>query len=100
MSFFYGIQGQLLVRFMSVLTFILVVFGFVNYKARQVELSTALNEQAQSALARMVTSLPEPMWNFDTASTAKIIEAEMAPPGFTGIIVRNNDAVLDGRVKI
>ncbi|MEI7611366.1 MAG: methyl-accepting chemotaxis protein [Betaproteobacteria bacterium] len=94
-----SIKGQLNLVFISVVTLVLVISGALNYFSARSDLDAQLQEQADALSARLKLNVPTLLWNFDDRQIDKTLEAEMIEQDITGILVKNKDAIVTGRIR-
>lgn len=86
-----GISFNFNVRFVIIVTTILVIFGLFRYQSLSSTLESRLRTDSLSVLDRLAISLPEPIWNYNNESIAKIIAAEAEARFINGIEVYSKD---------
>ncbi|GAB2885187.1 hypothetical protein GCM10027046_11990 [Uliginosibacterium flavum] len=72
-----SISTRLGLLFLVIITALLAVSGGINYFSAKAELETALEEDANNAIARIQTNLSMPLWNFDKPVMAATLKAEL-----------------------
>lgn len=75
---------------------ILVLFGIYNYKFIQSESYKSHNEQIEQAIKRLQLSLPNPLWNYETASIEALLKSELASEIISELIIVNDEKVISG----
>lgn len=86
-----GISFNFNVRFVILVTSILLVVGLVRYHTLSTNLESQLRFDSNSVLDRLSISLPEPIWNYNNESIEKIITAESKAKFINGIEIYSKD---------
>ena len=94
-----SISKRLNMIFVSIVTFVLIGSGLLNYFSAKSDLDQRLQEQATALSTRLKLSVPALLWNFDEKQIDKTLEAEMVEADILGILVRTKDGVVSGRVR-
>lgn len=83
----------------AVILILLLVFGGYSYFSDKEALSKQLEEQVNSSLTRLKTSLPSTIWNYETEQLEKIVRAELTVTITKGILVYDDKQLLFGEQK-
>ena len=94
-----SISTRLNILFVVVVTLLLGIFGIVNYLNVKSAMEKQLQESAVGLSARLKLSIPGLLWNFDSKQIEQTLIAEMVAPDFVGILIKNKDALVAGRVR-
>ncbi len=79
--------------FLVVVTLLLSSYGVISFIGSKRTMEAELDHQVQRTLKRLQTALPEPLWNFDSARLAVVLESEAVQPGVAAIVVHNDKKV-------
>lgn len=94
-----SVRFRLNALFVLIVSSLLLVFGAINYGRTKSQLEASMDRQVDASLARMASSLPSTIWNFDQAQIAQNLAAEMSAPFVDGILVQNGDKVVSGMAR-
>jgi methyl-accepting chemotaxis protein len=86
-----GINFSFNVRFVVIVTTILLFWAMFRYQSLSTSLEEELRQESLAVLDRLTISLPEPIWNYNTDSIDEIIKAETKARFVNGIEVRSKD---------
>ena len=70
-----GISFYFNVRFVIIVTSVLVAFGLLRHQNLSSQLAGDLHRDSAAVIERLNLSLPDVIWNYDDQSLNKIIEA-------------------------
>ena len=94
-----SISRCLNVVFVSVVTVVLIASGAINFFTAKSQLDESLKDQGVALTARLTLSVPQLLWDFNESQIEKMLDAEMIEKDFSGILVRNQDGLVNGRVR-
>ncbi|WP_430459685.1 methyl-accepting chemotaxis protein [Thalassolituus sp. LLYu03] len=83
-----SIKLRMAVYVVATVTVVLLVLGILDYRNKSDAMHRQLTKQAELAATRMAISLPGFIWNFDTASIEKTMEAELEAPVVSRVAVQ------------
>lgn len=75
---FVSLKSRIAVYVAALVSAVLLTLGLINYNSIETTLERQLDVKAQHIVGRLGLSLPTFIWNFDTASIEKTLEAELA----------------------
>ena len=84
---FTSIKSRMAVYVVITVTALLLLMGFYNYQSKAQALEQQLQGQARLVANRLSLSLPNFIWNFDTASIEKTLEAELEAESINSLVV-------------
>ena len=94
-----SISKRLNTVFVSVVTVVLIGSGAINFISAKSQLDEREKAQSAALSTRLRLSVPQLVWDFDDKQIEKLLEAEMIEPDISGILVKNKDGVVAGRVR-
>ena len=77
----------------------LLAFGAVNYFKTKAALETSADRQVAVTLSRLGASLPNSLWNFDSAQIEQNLASEMSATFIVGITITNGEKMLGGNAR-
>ena len=80
----------------AIVTVVLVLSGFYNYRVAKQELEFALNDEVTATLARLTQSLPASLWNIDTPKVEVTVQSEMGGTHVLAIVVYDQKTAVVG----
>lgn len=92
-----SIRQRLVVFFIIIATAILGLSGAYSYWNSRDELMLDLRQTGEALRSRLETSLPGPVWNFDSQQIDRILDSEMRSPKVQLIAILHNNELLAGR---
>lgn len=95
-KFFNTINAKLNTIFVTIVTLVLAVTGAMNFFATKFELINAIEEHNQQLQARLQVNVARALWDLQNDSIAGLLEAEMADPDLSDIIVTAQDQFIAG----
>ncbi len=96
-----SIKSRMAVYVVVTVTALLLMMGFYNYESKALALKQQLQAQAHLVTTRLSLSLPNFIWNFDTASIEKTLEAELEAESINSLTVElpEGDPVMRAKDK-
>ncbi len=94
-----SISVRLPLLFTSLVTVLLLVFGYISYEDARTDLQMRLQTTTKNVLNRLSLSLPAPIWNYESEFLFRSIESEMQDPLVSAIVVRNGEGVIAALYK-
>ncbi len=92
-----GITSKLTLSLMCIVSIVLVSFGYMDYKNSETRLNEDLNRDIDIVKSRLLTSLPIPLWNYESHIINKILVSEIPEIFLAGIrVVGTNGKSLGG----
>lgn len=92
-----GITSKLALSLLFIVSTVLIAFGYADYRKNDTRLTEDLQRDIKIVRSRLETSLPVPIWNFDTGVIEKILQSEIPQIFIAGIKVLNgSDEVIAG----
>lgn len=85
------IRTKIVLSVLVVATLISALFGLVNFRSERSRLLGDMQSQAQAAMRRLESSLPQPVYDFAFAQVKKTIETEMQDRNVSAIVVLDKD---------
>jgi len=92
-----SIRQRLIVFFVIIATAVLGLSGTYSYWRSRNELEQDLQQTGEALKKRLQTSLPAPVWNFDTNQIDQILDSEIQSPKVQQIVITQNDELIAGR---
>ena len=94
-----SIKLKLNISFVVLVSLLLGMSGFYGYTQQKQQLEEQFSQQTTASLNRLLGSLPEAVWNYETELTANIIQSEMSAQGIRSIIAWSGDDLVYGSLK-
>lgn len=94
-----SIKAQVNLLCVTIVTIALAVSGALSYLTAKKDLDVQLEQQSAGLVSRLKLNVPGLIWNFDNRQVDKIILAEMAEQGITGILVKTKTELIAGRSR-
>ncbi len=95
-----GITSKLALSLLFIVSTVLLSFGYVDYRDTQTRLTEDLKRDIKIIKARLETSLPVPIWNYDSDVLNKILLSEIPEVFLAGMqVLDGSDKSLAGIVK-
>ena len=94
-----SIGKRLNIVLFCIVALVLIGPGAFNYFSAKRDLEMGLQEQSAALGARLKLSVPTLLWNFNEDQFIKTLDAEMMEQDIIGILVRNEDGGVSGRLR-
>ncbi len=93
-----SIQWRFIALSSTIVTALLVAFGFYSVHESAKDGEAQLADTAQAIQVRMQTGLPTLLWNMDYEIAGALLDSEVIASDVAGIVVRNGEKVVVARV--
>ncbi|CAK0740288.1 methyl-accepting chemotaxis protein [Gammaproteobacteria bacterium] len=96
LGFFNSIGTKLNVLFVAIVTLVLSTTGAINFFGTQSALTARVTEGNAQLQARLQVNVSKALWDLQTDSVGGLLQAEMADPDLTAIVVTAQDQLVAG----
>lgn len=79
-----------------VVAVVLILSGFYQYQQTSSALHSSLNKSVNSAVKRMVQSVPATIWNFENEQMRNIVESELGAESIKAIFILDSEKAILG----
>lgn len=90
---------KLIVIMFSILTTIMVSFGFISYSQQKKVMYEMLDQDQKQSTIRLENSLVEPLWNFDVDTLNLLLNIEMESSSILAIVVDDGLEIF-GKIRL
>jgi two-component system chemotaxis sensor kinase CheA len=85
-----NITGKLAIGLLVIVSTVLLGFGYADYQQTQQRLNAELQRDIDIVVTRLQTSLPAPLWNYETDILNRILFSEVKEVFINGMLVLND----------